>query len=229
MSASPVSASPVSGGAELVGREPPPPRVPRDYGSLHDATMVLPAFLTGKIDIEDLPEPKADPSGRPDPNEKLSATERGMLLFVAALLGIGTIAVVAVMGMGLTTDRPKATPPKPQAASVAATTSPTPSPSPSPSATPSPAATTKPPATKAAPRLLGSINGPGTLNDFCSKTWQDGATAYFATTGGWTCTANHHTTSTVIAPNGVCRWQYGDKTAYTAAVGTDQLPWKCYT
>lgn len=188
---------------------------------LDDKTVVLPAFLTGSA------APAPAPSGptRPDPTAKLPATERGMLVFVAALLGLGTIAVVAMMGMGLTTDKK----PAPAAASATATvgTSASPTPAASPTASPSPIASPKPTRTTVAPRVLGSISDSSTLNTYC-RTWQDNAVAFPGpNNSGWICVRGHNTMT--IVPNTVCRWRFNDSTAYTSAKGSDDLPWKCYT
>lgn len=201
-------------------------------GSAHDETMVLPAFVTGTAK-----QPPA-PSGpsRPDPAAKLSSTERGMLVFVAALLGIGTIAVVAMMGMGLGDPKPKAGPARPPVtvdASPAASVVPSATPSATVSPTDSPTDSPKPSKTAAAPRLLGSVTGVDQLTTYCRSNWnQDAAVAGpgqpgFLSAPSWACTA--HRDKAPIDPTSVCRWQYQDKSAYTAAKATDQLPWKCYT
>jgi hypothetical protein len=68
-----------------------------------DETMILPAFLTGTArKPEPAPEPKpAAPQkpARPDPIAKLPSDERNMLIFVAAVLAIGTLAIVAMAGL----------------------------------------------------------------------------------------------------------------------------------
>jgi len=106
-----------------------------------DATMVLPAFLTGRIEAAaqaaadavteaisartpadavaaaghaqaaaraqaeaeteaatGRPTPPATPES--EPSDRLPSSERNMLIFVAMLLALGTIAVVATMGVG---------------------------------------------------------------------------------------------------------------------------------
>ncbi|HKT05565.1 MAG TPA: hypothetical protein VJT31_39110, partial [Rugosimonospora sp.] len=68
--------------------EPPAPL------SANEATVVLPVFVTGK-------KPEQPPAHQAMAETRLPSSERGMLLFVAALLGLGTIAVVAMMGFGL--------------------------------------------------------------------------------------------------------------------------------
>ena len=79
----------------------------------HDKTQVLPAFLTGGLveptEVQPLvtptPAPAKAPAVKPvtpapgDP-DKLPSSERNMLIFVALLLAIGTLAVVTVMGLG---------------------------------------------------------------------------------------------------------------------------------
>jgi hypothetical protein len=120
----------------------PSPAVPAERTSwFDDATMVLPAFLTGRV--EAAAQAAADAvteaisartpadavtaaghaqaaaraqaaaetevvTGRPappatsetEPSDRLPSSERNMLIFVAMLLALGTIAVVATMGLG---------------------------------------------------------------------------------------------------------------------------------
>ncbi len=201
---------------------------------LHDETMVLPAFLTGQVQK---PAPPA-PSGptRPDPAAKLPATERGMLIFVAALLGVGTIAVVIMMGMGL--GDPKTNPKKGGAASVAAsagTTAPT-QPTSAPVAQPDPAPTVtgslKPTShpSAAGPTVLGSVNA-AILTDYCNLLLADERARYRSQTAAgttkWECYLGRR--DQTIVPNTVCQWKFKDNSAYITAADLSDLPWKCYT
>jgi hypothetical protein len=193
--------------------------------------MVLPAFLTGAAK-----EPPPEPSGpkRPDPTAKLDGTERGMLIFVAALLGIGTIAVVAFMGMGLGGSKPK-----PAAAPTASVSAAAPTPSaaasPSPSDSPSPTDSPSPSHTTVAPRLLGSVTSADQITAYCRATVDRNSTARGpgltgpSAAASWICYNRFNHNSTPISPNSVCRSQFQDSTAYTSAKADTALPWKCYT
>jgi hypothetical protein len=106
-----------------------------------DATMVLPAFLTGRVEaaaqaaadavdeaisartpadavaaaghaqaagraqaaaetVAATGRPAPPPTSETEPSDRLPSSERNMLIFVAMLLALGTIAVVATMGFG---------------------------------------------------------------------------------------------------------------------------------
>jgi hypothetical protein len=88
----------------------------------HDQTQVLPAFLTGGLAEKTALHPTVDPAAVPAKapavkpvtppaadGDKLPSSERNMLIFVALLLAVGTLAVVTVMGIGALT-RHDATP-----------------------------------------------------------------------------------------------------------------------
>ena len=77
--------------------DPPAARPPVPQSG-NDETMILPAFVTGKKEKE--PKPAEPVRHQATPEGALPPSERGMLIFVAALLGIGTIAVVTVLGLG---------------------------------------------------------------------------------------------------------------------------------
>jgi hypothetical protein len=70
----------------------------------HDKTVLLPAFVTSsKIGVDDqLAKPvipaQATPAkpAAPDHSDRLPSSERGMLVFVSAILGVGTLAIVAM-------------------------------------------------------------------------------------------------------------------------------------
>jgi hypothetical protein len=125
------------------GRAVEPSRaVPPGRGSwFDDATMVLPAFLTGRVEAaaqaaaDAVTEaisartpadavaaaghaqaaaraqaaaeteaatgrPAPPPTSETEPSDRLPSSERNMLIFVAMLLALGTIAVIATMGVG---------------------------------------------------------------------------------------------------------------------------------
>jgi hypothetical protein len=213
------------------GEQSTPPPGP----SAMDETLVLPAFVTGKRS-----EPKpAEPVRHQAPDTTLPPSERGMLIFVAALLGLGTLAMVTVLGVGGFA-RPAhhtGTPTKAAAAPVAATTpsaSPTGSPSPSPvvaSAPAQPVVTTMP----ATPRRSSSPAKVtlGTLtradpSAFCMDSMAGRARPH--SDGSWSCTGTQVRPAFTFTPTDVCQWRYVDKTAY-ATVGdqTDPATWTCYT
>jgi hypothetical protein len=219
--------------------EPAPARTVEVVGParpvLHDETMVLPAFLTGQAEK---PPPPPAPSGptRPDPAEKLPATERGMLVFVAALLGVGTLAVVIMMGMGLTDPKPKTGKPAPAASGPAPavtgsgqpTAAPTVQPDPTPTLTGSLKPTSHPSA--GGPTVLGSITT-ATLTDYCGLVLADPRARYRSMTIGsttkWECYAGRR--DETVVPNTVCQWKFRDNSAYIVAADLAELPWKCYT
>jgi hypothetical protein len=97
-----------------------PPELPG--WAADDKTQVLPAFLTGRPGA---PEPPAADAAKPavknvtpkaPDSHKLPSSERNMLIFVASLLAVGTLAVVTVMGIGALTKH-EATPPTPTGSS----------------------------------------------------------------------------------------------------------------
>jgi hypothetical protein len=182
--------------------------------------MVLPVFVTGKK-----PEP---PKTRPNTPESLPRSERGMLLFVAALLGLGTLAVVAMMGFGLSGSGT----PKPSAARNTATQDPpapslsapvvvVPPPDPSPSVVPSPSrARTSPTPRRSPSRIpLGTLTM-GDLQGYCQfrRPQLEGQQ--------WSCRPNGPN----FTPTTICRWRFNDRTAH-AVIGDirDPSTWRCYT
>jgi hypothetical protein len=200
----------------------------------NDETVILPAFLTGKKAAE----PKPAEPARHGPEGALPASERGMLIFVAALLGVGTIAVVGLLGLGgLTKKKPTPTPvpaPKPPAAIVtvpSATPSPTPSPSPSAGpASPSPTATARRSPTPARSTALGTLTSTDPYT-YCYDTRHGIARAPGQGDKSWTCVAgNAHSGAADFSPTDVCRWRFSDNGAY-AVVGSlgDPSTWRCFT
>ncbi|MBO0869573.1 MAG: hypothetical protein J2P15_13505 [Micromonosporaceae bacterium] len=215
----PASASPAAGipSRQTVRPEPPRAGVP----GTNDETMVLPVFVTGKK-----PEP---PQTQPSPSESLPSSERGMLAFVAALLALGTLAVVAMMGFGLTGK------PKPSGAAASATRDPAapsptapavvvpPDPSPALSIAPSPSRPHRSPTprrTTSSPRLLGTLSM-GDLFGYCQGRSPQ------LNGGQWSCGGGNGQTFT---PTTICRFRFNDRTAF-AAVGDirDPTTWRCFT
>jgi len=239
--AGPVSAPPVRAASPTPAHLQVPVIHP-PHPALHDETMVLPAFLTGKIELPPEPEEVEEPApnnGRPDPAAKLPATERGMLIFVAALLGIGTIAVVAVMGMGLASPKKPSTPPAPtsSASGTAAAIAGNPDPvvDPVPSGTGSLRPTERP--SSSGPKVLGSIASVDILRTYCQQ-WRNDAYVVGPGQPGpssptWACVDPHakrpSDATLQAAPNYVCRWKYRDNSSYSPSQGSDKLPWTCYT
>jgi hypothetical protein len=84
------------------------PQVSGPGWAAHDKTLLLPAFVTSsKIGIDDQlakPAIPAQPApakpAAPDHTDRLPSSERGMLVFVSAILGVGTLAIVAMAIFG---------------------------------------------------------------------------------------------------------------------------------
>jgi hypothetical protein len=202
--------------------------IPVTSGYPTDAeTMVLPVFVTGK---------KPEPPGREAVEAKsVPDSERGMLVFVAALLGLGTIAVVTMMGFGLGGTSTKSNKPAPKPSVVRTSVAPVvPAPvrsSASPSTSPSRAAPTvrrsrTPSASPSpSPALLGTLTS-ADPDLYCSATDRSVAHPPDQNSATWFCRRNHQN----FTPTAVCRWRFNDKTAF-AVVGNLQNPstWRCYT
>lgn len=202
---------------------------------LPDETVVLPAFITGKPEpLPERPKPAAEPVPPADP-DRLPPSERGMLIFVATLLGLGGLAVVVMLGVGGFGSPP-------QSAGAATTTpavSPVPTPTPSPSlspvasapapTTPAPKPTTTPPK-KPSPtvRFLGMLSAKDPAA-YCAAL--DAGRAGQHSDHSWYCRGSSaHPQSMPFTSTDVCRWRYLDKTAYAVAGDIDQpSTWKCYT
>jgi hypothetical protein len=204
---------------------------PAGHTPLHDETVVLPAFVTGKKEREAKP---AEPvRHQAEPDGALPPSERGMLIFVAALLGVGTLAVVTVLGLGGFSSSPR-TARTPSAAAVVpppatASASPSPSPtasSPAPAPPPPPSPTPPPRRTSPARVTLGAL----TRSDpaaYCSYS-QAGRARQID--GNWYCSGSSSHQPFPFAPDDVCQWRYLDKTAYAVARdATDPATWTCYT
>jgi hypothetical protein len=191
-----------------------------------DETVVLPAFLTGKKPAE----PKPAEPVRHQVDLSLPASERGMLVFVATLLGLGTIAVVTVLGLGGFSD---AQPPPPKPSSAAAVPTPTPSPvasSPDPSPTPAASSVAPSSASPSSKRPIRVTLGALTKTDpaaFCTFSEAGRAREH---DGSWSCTGTTKKPHFDFTPNDICQWRYTDKTAYAVADdATDPSTWKCFT
>jgi hypothetical protein len=207
-----------------------PTQPTRPPAVVNEETQVLPVFVTGK-------KPEQPPGRAAMADTSLPPSERGMLLFVAALLGLGTIAVVAMMGFGLTGTKPEPpadpTPSRPAAVVPVATPSTGPSPSPQPSPSPHQATTSAKPSTAkrsptAAPVQLGSI----TLGDvftYCQDTNGGMPLPPGRGRGSWSCDAGHGQRQD-FTPTDVCQWRYHDSGA-RATVGdrTNPATWRCTT
>jgi hypothetical protein len=186
--------------------------------------VVLPVFVTGRK-----PEPR--PPRHAAPDDRLPPSERGMLLFVAALLGLGTVAVVAMIGLtgGTTVGRPPVhRSPVPTVASVPQAPPPATLPSPTPpSPVPSPPARTTPAARRTTPArvALGTLSRDD-LNAYCMVNGSGFAHPPDNASGQWTCGRRGQ----AFTPNDACRWRFNDHTAY-AVVGDimDPTTWRCYT
>jgi hypothetical protein len=209
---------------EAVTPTPPPP-------GQADETLVLPAFVTGKR--EKAPKPAEPVRHNADAEARLPSSERGMLVFVAALLGLGTLAIVLLLGLGAVS---KPAPAPTHKASVAAAVPPPPAPVPSPSPSPTPSPTlsptpspTPPPrhTTSPGPVVLGNL----TLTDpaaFCTSS--NAGRARERDDGSWFCTGSREHSPFPFGANDVCRWRYLDTTAW-AVTGdpADPSTWRCYT
>jgi hypothetical protein len=200
----------------------------------NEETMILPAFVTGRKEPE--PEPPPVVPARPQADGSLPASERGMLVFVAALLGVGTIAVVIMLGArGLNTRHPAhPASPTPSAtvlgAPVAplATSSPSPTPSPSaPSPTPSRPPTSKPP-TRKSPTPTPSLLGSPLPVAYCLARNHGMARPPDGDTPTWTCDPGHRGQAVPFTPDQVCDWQYGVTSHAVVGSLADSSTWKCY-
>jgi hypothetical protein len=213
--------------AQRTGAPAPQPRPPEP-----DETVILPAFITGKK--ERPPKPPEPVRHGAQPTDPLPASERGMLIFVAALLGVGTVAIVALLGLGgFSRPHPVATHPPSVAATLPAPGSPSPvassvAPSPTPpSPSPSVAPTTPPVRHSTGPVALGTLTT-GDPAAFCI--YSKAGRARQRDDGSWFCSGSRDHGAFAFAPTDVCRWRYLDTTAY-AVTGdpTDPTTWRCYT
>jgi hypothetical protein len=198
---------------------------------VQDETVVLPAFVTGKKERE--PKPAEPVRHQAQSEGALPPNERGMLIFVAALLGVGTLAVVTVLGLGgFSSPRAARTPSVAAGAPPSATDPPSPSPtpvtsSPVPAPPPPPSPTPPPRRTSPARVTLGALTR-GDPAAFC--TYSGAGRARQREDGSWFCSGGNSRPPFAFAPGDVCQWRYIDKTAF-AVVGdaTDPATWTCYT
>ncbi len=219
---------------EQTGGVVPAPRTeptsPSDRPPAIDETVVLPAFVTGKKERE--PKPPEPVRHQAAPDDALPPSERGMLIFVAALLGVGTLAMVAMLGVGGFGGASPA--PKASSSATAATQQPAsyPTLSPTPEVS-SPAPSSPPPPSPAPTRTTtpGRI-ALGTLTSadpaaFCTYSKAGRARQR---DGTWYCSGTSDHPPFAFEPTDVCRWRYLDRTAY-AVLGDPRDPatWRCYT
>lgn len=225
--------------AESTAQSPPPsqqssptvplPRIGTPAGPINDETVVLPVFVTGK-------KPERPPAQQAMAETTLPASERGMLLFVAALLGLGTVAVVAMMGLGLAggsgkkATHPPARTPGPSATLSVAAALPIPAPASSVAGHPS-AVRSSAAARHASPSA--TVSQLGTLSNADVAGYCQGANQGVAITPGpghpsWVCVGNHPRTQQ-FTPVDVCQWRFHDNGA-KATVGELATPstWRCY-
>jgi hypothetical protein len=203
----------------------PPSPPPSTIESANEQTVVLPVFVTGK-------KPEKPPAHQAMAETSLPSSERGMLLFVAALLGLGTVAVVAMMGFGLG----GSTKPKPP---VAASTTPAPVvaaplPSPEPSLAPSPGkpSPSRSPAARHSPSpsstFLGALSN-SVLVGFCQDTNNGMPFPPRNGRSSWACLADRGQRQE-FAPTDVCQWRYRDGGARAVVADITSPPtWRCYT
>jgi hypothetical protein len=206
----------------------PEEHAPPDERALPDETVVLPAFITGKP--EPLPErPKPAPPAEPADPDRLPPSERGMLIFVASLLGLGGLAVIVILGLGGFGAPPQSAGAATTAPVASDVPTPTPSPTPSPSVSPAPAS---PPPTTKRPTptrvYLGALSGRDPAA-YCSAL--DAGRAAQHSDRSWYCRgSSSHPQPLPFTSTDVCRWRYLDKTAYAVAADIDEpTTWKCYT
>ncbi|MEN3310030.1 MAG: hypothetical protein V7603_6232 [Micromonosporaceae bacterium] len=212
--------------------QPPPPSTtpaPPAPSPVNEATVVLPVFVTGK-------KPEQPPAQQAMAETTLPSSERGMLLFVAALLGLGTVAVVAMMGFGLAGTPTKPKPPVAVTASASpavAVPAPIGAPAtPSAPASPTKAAPSRTPAAKRSPAptqtTLGTLSTADVIG-YCQDTSNGMPLPPSRGRNSWTCFADRGQRQE-FAPTDVCRWRFHDNGA-RAVVGDLNNPstWRCYT
>jgi hypothetical protein len=187
---------------------------------------VLPAFVTGRKE----PAPRPAEPARHRPEGALPPSERGMLVFVAALLGIGTIAVVIMLGMGglnprhgtpAPSTRPSSSTPSPAAAAAPLPTQPVPTDSPASSA-PAPPPPTKRTMTTPARTFVGNPNPYA----YCLMVNAGIAQRPDHDDPSWSCQGRHR--SVDFTPDQVCDWQYGTASFAVVSSLPDPSTWKCY-
>jgi hypothetical protein len=220
----------LNGPGERVGRHAVDaeraPRAATGRYSLEHKTVALPTFITGRRD-----EAKAE-SPRPQAGDKLPPSERGMLIFVAALLALGTVAVVTMLGFGgLTAHHPPASTQHtgtPAAGALVADPSPSPSDSPSPSPSPSLSPSPKPSTRKPSPSpvWLGTVSDRD-LTSFCNSKSRPDAVPPSKSTTSWTC-QDYDNPPLPFTPDDICSYRY--RQSAHAVVGTlaDPATWTCY-
>ncbi|GAA5191562.1 hypothetical protein GCM10023322_49200 [Rugosimonospora acidiphila] len=214
---------------------------PADPGHPANAeTMILPAFVTGRKEPEPEPAPKPAEPARNQNDGSLPASEKGMLLFVAALLGLGGIAVVIMLGVGGLDKHRAPAPPAVHSTGTPAGGAPAaPGSSPSSAGTPpaSPASiptsavpptVAKTTAKRIAPSPTPTLLGQAQPLAYCIAKDRGLDKAPNGDSPTWTCTTSHRGKGIPFTPAQVCDWQYG--TSSYAVVGSlaDPSTWNCY-
>jgi hypothetical protein len=172
---------------------------------------------------------------------------RGMPMFLAILMALGAIGIIAIMNVG---DDAKPAPVPtvdatptlgmPTIAPVPAIPLPTGA-VPSAATTTSAAATTSSPAprpstssAKSPTRVLLGALGNAQFNDYCQYRQSGGARLSKPATGtnaaidNWYCTGERRNKSFTIVPNLVCQWKYGSNSYAAYLDANDAYSWRCY-
>ncbi|HEX6500019.1 MAG TPA: hypothetical protein VF054_13455 [Micromonosporaceae bacterium] len=168
-------------------------------------------------------------SGRQAPSEPPPISIRGLPMFLAALLGLGTIAIVFVTMPG--SDRANSAPQPSAAPTVSVTASVSPAGKPTGTGKPSarhPGAGPSPTRT-----VLGSLDLQ-TMGRFCVSRDAGFATLRRAPQGpgaaidNWACTGKSRTRGFTIVPTDVCQWRYGVSSVAGYLDRDDAYSWRCY-
>jgi hypothetical protein len=197
------------------------------HRSLDHKTILLPTFITGRRD-----EGKAE-SPRPQAGDKLPPSERGMLVFVAALLALGTVAVVVMLGFGgLTPHHPAAAvqdSATPAPGAPVGDPSPSPSDSQSASPSPSPSPSSKPPTHKPSPSpvRLGTVRTRDLYNYCTTKESRSSPVPPDKSGTSWTCQDDSHP-PLAFTPDDVCSYRYSQVAHAMVGTLTDPATWTCY-
>lgn len=215
------------------GAPPPESGAPTAGGSVPahpsaEETVLLPAFLTGRKPAE----PKPAEPARHRTEGALPRNERGMLIFVAALLGLGTVAVVVMLGLGrLNTGSPSHPPRSVPASPTPAPTGPAAAvPGASASAGSTPAAAEALSATTSSHRPPGPTSATRRPSPTPALLGTADAAGYCAAHGGrlrlrrgWRCGRS----DARVTADLVCVWQYGPDSR-AAGRPDDPRTWRCY-
>lgn len=170
--------------------------------------------------------PKAPAPSRQTPSEPPPVSVRGLPMFLAALLGLGTIGIVFMTmpgsGKADSAPKPNATASAGPAAPAAATGTP--------SGQPSHHATGATPSSRP---ILGSLDQQ-TMGKFCASRDAGFATLRREPQGAgaaidnWACTGKSRTRGFTIVPTDVCQWRYGSSAVAGYLNRNDAYSWRCY-